>query len=176
MIKPQIRLAYRQLIDSSSTEEFELAIFNDTHAEFLMQIQSWQTSPEQVNWIDFKETIEDFEEKMNFKVGMAIGGYMQELLHVIPRLVDVSGYPLLFDNYKFEIVDTNIRNRLTHKVALTYYTSTFTMLETIQDNLLLKEGNYNPLDGPVDTILLKLVPGLSISSYEIPSQTFNHLT
>lgn len=176
MNKPRIRLAYRQVIDSTAQGAFEAAIFNDTHAEFLMQIQSWQTAPEQESWVDFKETIEDFEKKMNFKVGMAIGGYIQELYHEIPGLADASGSPLLFENYKFEIVDTNIKSRSTHKVALTYYTSTFTLLEIIADNLVLKEGNYNPFAGPVETILLKLVAGLAISSYEIPSQAFNNLT
>jgi hypothetical protein len=176
MIKPHLRLAYRQVIDSSSTEEIELAIFNDTHAEFLMQIQSWQTSPEQENWIDFQETIEDFEEKMNFKVGMAIGGYVQKLFHEIPGLADASGRPVLFDNYKFEIVDTNIKSRSAHKVALTYYTCIYTLLEIVGDNLLLMDGHFIPFTGPVETVLIKLIPGLAISSYEIPSQTFNHLT
>lgn len=176
MNKPLIRLAYRQVIDSSSKGEFESNIFNDTHAEFLMQIQSWQTDPSYVSWKDFKENIEDLEEKLNFKVGMAIGGYMSELYHEIPHLAEAHAKPLLFENYKFEIVDTSIKSRAVHKIALTYYTGTFSLLGTIGDNLLLKEGVYNPFLGAVDTILLKLVPGLTISSYEIPLQMFDNLT
>lgn len=176
MSKPLIRLAYRQIIDSSSKGEFESNVLNDTHAEFLMQIQSWQTDPSYVSWKDFKGNIKDFEEKLNFKVGMAIGGYMSQLYHQIPDLTDALAKPLSFENYKFEIVDTSIKSRAAHKVALTYYTGTFTLLETIGDNLLLKEGAYNPLLGSVDTIFLKLVPGLAISSYKIPLQSLNDLT
>ncbi len=62
-------------------------------------------------------------------------------------------------------------NKLSHKVAIKYFTDSLTLVETIGDHLLLVAGDKkeqsdnNSSQHIEDTFLLKLIPGLSIFSY-----------
>src|SRR5436190_10575420 len=96
--KTEIKIAYRQIIDSQSSGSFEKNIFNDSFQEFCMQAQVYDRRKK---FKTFHELIQ-YEPRANslhYKVGFAIGLYVKELNHIIPGLEDSIGQPITFSRY-----------------------------------------------------------------------------
>ncbi len=166
-MKAIIKLAYKQTIDASSTGEFEKLIFTDSYEEFLMQIQAY--NPES-KFKTLKEilAVNPKVNSLHYKVGFAVGLYIRELDHRIPCLKDSLGRNNVpFTINKFEIIESDITNKAVHKVAITYITDALTLVDTIGEYLLLAAGDRfkNESTEPVETFLLKMQDGLSITSY-----------
>jgi hypothetical protein len=162
-----IKLAYKQIIDASSTGEFEKLVFNDSYQEFQMQVQAY--NPES-KFKTLKEVIAASPKanSLHYKVGFAVGLYIRALNNQIPGLTDSLGQANVpFTINKFEIIESDISNKAIHKVAITYITDTLTLIDVIGEYLLLTVGDQfkNDSNEPVETLLLKMRDGLSISSY-----------
>lgn len=175
MRKALIKLTFRQIIDSSSQDDFEKKIFDDTYDEFLMQVQAYNSENK---YKIFSEVLASNPKagSLHYKVGFSIGLYIRELDNKIPGLKDSLGHSsLMFSAHTFEIVESDITNKSAHKVAITYTTDILTLLDNAGEYLLLASGDQseNASKHAVETFLLRIVPNLSIVEYqEIPR--FSH--
>jgi hypothetical protein len=161
MLKPLIKLAYRQFINANSTTPFEQKVFHATHTEFLIQRQSFSKGKELYTWESIRNTFPKSDPALPFKVGFAISGTINTLNHRIPGLHDALGnYSIPFSLYRFGLIASDAKDPATHHISITYYTDAFTLLETIGDQLLLAQD-------PPHTFQLKIQPGLSIVSYNL---------
>lgn len=102
-----------------------------------------------------------------YKVGFSIGLYVKGLNKQIPHLQDTSGrHPIPFTSHEFEIVASDITNKQAHVVAITYTTDLLTLCGCIGDHMILAEGDHSLSQELVETITLKMQPGLSIVKYK----------
>ncbi|POY35291.1 hypothetical protein C3K47_16030 [Solitalea longa] len=167
MSKAFIKLAYKQVIHSGSVTPFEQAVFNDTYAELLMQVQVYNPQKLFNNWAELTTAVPKAAQNVPYKTAFSIGLYVKELTNVIPGLTDnLDQANIPFANYKFEIIDSHFENRQKHKVSITYLTATFTLLTSFGEYLVLSTNTASTAGTSTDTIVIKMQPGLSVVSYE----------
>jgi hypothetical protein len=165
MCKALIRLAYKQIIDSSSAGTFEKEVFNDSYAEFLLQMQAYN---QEGSCTTFQEVVaaNPKASSLHYKTGFAIGLYVKGLHHQIPNLQDsLEQISIPFSTHQFAIIDSDITNKTKHKVSVTYTTDTLLLLDCVGDHLLLSFAGPSKANEELETFLLKLAPNLSINSY-----------
>lgn len=163
-----IKLAYQQIIDASSSTPFEQQVFHATYQEFRIQQQSFSKGLDLFTWSAIRERFPKSNPTLPYKVSFAIAGLLQSLDKKIPGPEDSSGTrSLCFISHQFELIASDTKDRSAHKVALTYRTGEYTLLYTVGNFLLLAAGDVREeMKGkPVPTFLLRIEPGLSISTY-----------
>lgn len=137
MPKAIIRLCYRKIIDTHSTKPWEKLVFEDTYTEFLMQAQFYN---QEKKYTSFSELITHVPnaEKLHFLVSAAVTGYLQQLNGKVPDLLNNLGKLFLpFRNFRFEIINSHIKDKTKHQVAINFFTDHLTWHETINNQLLL---------------------------------------
>ncbi len=166
MSKALIKITYRQVIDAASVANIEKGIFNASYDEFLLKCQAYNPEGKHKTFTEMKAA-DGRANSLHYKAGFAIGPYINLLQNKIPHLQDTLEKQLSFETHKFEMIESDITNKAAHKVAVHYITQTLTLFEIIGEYLLLAEGDtltINPGE-PVETFMLKMQPGISISSY-----------
>ncbi len=167
MRKALIKLASKQVIDAASPGAFARKVFQDTYSEFLLQVQTYNREG---RYTTFRELATHVPKalSLHYKVGFAVGLYVRELNHLIPGLHDSLGrINLPFTSHEFELIDSNVTRQEAHAVAITYHTDALTLLGTVGEYLMLALGEAAAsATGPVETFLLQVGPGLSITSYQ----------
>src|SRR5450432_793477 len=121
MQKAIIQLTYRQIIDGSSQTDFEKKVLHFSYEEYKMKSQAYNTDGTIATFTALKEK-DGRANSLHYKSGFAIGDLVGGLKNKIPFLQDALGQPVEFDTYKFELIESDITNRLTHKVAIHYIT------------------------------------------------------
>jgi len=156
MIK--IKIAYRQIIDSSSSSDFEKKLFNDSFNEFCLQSQAYS---EGGRLKTFQDLINHNPKanSLHYKVGFSVGRYVAELRNVIPGLRDSIGKPMAFENHEFQLLDSDISNKNAHKIAI-IYTSDWFELFAIAGNFLIVGNSLE--DGAISTLAIQLRENVSI--------------
>ena len=104
-------------------------------------------------------------DKLHFLVSAAITGYIQQLHEVMPDIVNNLGkFFLNFAAYRFEIINSDIKNKADHRVAINFFSEPMLWHGTIENYLLISpvEGEKNK-DGTL-THLVQLQPFFSIYS------------
>ena len=101
MYKAKIRLAYRIVIDSTSTLIWDKYVLEDTFKEYLMQNQQFNSKENPKN--TFRELLAENEKavQLHYLVGIAANGYVAQLKGNLHRVTDVLGnnyFP--FTNYQ----------------------------------------------------------------------------
>ncbi|HMR82646.1 MAG TPA: hypothetical protein PKE30_05925 [Niabella sp.] len=171
----QIQLAYRKIIDAQSTSVWERYVFEDSYKEFLMQFQFYNTENKYYTFSRLSAAI-PAAEKLHFLVSTAVTGYITQLQNKIPGIQNTLGKIFLpFHLYCFEIIDSDIRDKKAHRVAIIFYSEPLQWLDTIGEHLLIsihtgKESTHNK--EMIRTELVKLQPFMSIYSL----QKTNHAT
>lgn len=158
-----IKLGYRQIIDIRGTSEFEKNVFEDSYSELLMQVQRY--NPEN-RFTTFREIIthDPKANSLHYKVGFAIGLYVQSLNKQIPGLWDTRHKVAIpFDVHELEIVQSDITNKKQHVVAINYTTAPVAFLGNAGDNLVLSFDD--PTVGWMETFLLPMQPALTVAAY-----------
>lgn len=167
MKKGIICLLYRKIIDAGSSKRWEKLVFDQSYAEFLMQAQFYN---QKMKYSTFGELITHVPgaEKLHFLVSASIIGYVQQLNGQIPDILNNVGKHFLpFKNFRFEIINSDIRSKEQHQVAINFVSEPLTWYDTIGDRLLVGvtgSGNIDNKDGEVLTEVLSLQPFLSIYS------------
>lgn len=167
MQKAIIRLCYRKIIDSSSTKPWDKFVFEDTYTEFLMQSQLYNQEKKYSSFSDIITHV-PAAEKLHFLVSAAVIGYLQQLQGKIPDLVNTLGRLFLpFKHYRFEIINSDIKDKSKHQVAINFFTDHLGWHDTINSQLLLSiPGNAE--NGEQLTELFLLPPYVSIYSLKTP--------
>jgi len=100
-------------------------------------------------------------------VSAAVTGYLQQLGGRVPDITDNLGkHSLTFKNYRFEIVNSNIKNKASHQVAINFFSEPLTWHETIGNYLLVSDPDSEKQDDHILTSLLQLQPFLNICSFK----------
>lgn len=165
-MKPKkIRLAYRLVIDASSTFLWDKYVFEDTYKEYLMQSQLFNSKEHPKN--TFRELLSENEKanQLHFLVGIAANGYVEQLKGHFHRVSDVLGnnyFP--FVNYQLDIINTDITDSSKHKIGITFYSPMLVLVDIINNCYLVskeveKENNF-------ETFMFPVQKNLSICYYE----------
>jgi hypothetical protein len=155
-----IRLCYRKIIDVNSVKPWEKLVFNDTYTEFLMQAQLYNQGKK---YTSFSELINNVpgSDKLHFLVSAAAINYIKQLGGKIPDVQNTLGLTfLLFNNFRFEIINSDIRDKSNHVVAINFYSDPLTWHSTIGNQLLLSSGKEE--NGELLTDMLIMQPFVSI--------------
>ncbi|OOQ58002.1 hypothetical protein [Mucilaginibacter pedocola] len=160
MNKPTIKLCYRKIIDINSAKPWDKLVFDDSYAEFRMQVQNFA---EVKQYPAFGELVHyvPAARKLNQMVGPAITGYIQQLNEVVPDVLNNLGRRFLkFKHYQFEIINSHLNDRSKHQVAISFFSEPMVWHSTIDSYLLLAAAGQETEE--VFTHLVQLQPYLSI--------------
>ncbi|HKO78941.1 MAG TPA: hypothetical protein VJU78_01035 [Chitinophagaceae bacterium] len=164
MAKKIIRLCYRKVIDASSSKTWEKYVFDSTYAEFLMQSQYYNQEKKYSSFGELIRNVPDAE-KLHFLVSAAMVGYLKQLDGVIPDILNNLGKHFLkFTDYRFEIINSDIKNKASHQVAINFFSESMTWHDTVDNYLLLSILNIEKNEDGILTHLVQLQPFLSIYS------------
>jgi len=162
-----IRLVYRKVIDAKAKGSWEKYVFDDTYAEFLMQSQLYNGDKKYQSFAELILNVPGAE-KLHFLVSAAITGYLRQLNGITPDIVNNNdNHFLSFTNYRFEIINSDIKNKSAHKVAINFYSGELVWHETINDFLLVSALSNNKKAAGKEMMLTEMVrlqPFLSIHS------------
>lgn len=137
----KIRLAFRQVIDNSTSVNWQKYVFEDTFREYLMQQQLYNSAENPKT--TFRELLHENEKagKLHFLTGMAAEPYISQLKGNIYQLPDALGNSYLpFVNYKLDIINTDINDSSRHKIGITFYTPLLLLIEIIDGHYLLSKN------------------------------------
>lgn len=157
----KIKLAYRVIIDSSSTIIWDKYVFEDTFKEYLMQSQQFNLAENPKN--TFRELLSENEKavQLHFLVGIAADGYVKQLKGNFYRVSDMLGNQYFpFINYQLDIVNTDITDQLKHKIGITFYSPLLTYFGIIEGNYVVSKNTENTNE--YETIMFPLQPHLSV--------------
>ena len=158
-----ITIGYRKIIDDSSLNHWDKFIHEDSFLEFQMQSQLFN---QEEKYNTFAELILNVPEadKLHFLVSAAITGYLRQLNGIIPDILDNLGRKFLpFENFKFEIINSDINDIEQHKVAINFFSKPMIWHDSLHHYLLLSP--YSEVAEPeVFTHLLQIQPFVSIYS------------
>jgi len=140
-MKGLIKLCYRKVIDISSTSAWDKYVFDDTYKEFYMQAQQFD---QQKKYGTFQEMVKNIPsaDQMHYLVSTAAVNYIRQLNGLFPDVLNVLGKRCIpFENFKFEIVESHIKNKDQHKVSICFYSDALTWIDTIDNQLLFAAGD-----------------------------------
>ncbi len=167
MNQPLITLTYRQVIDANHQTTFEQYVFEDTYAEFLLQVQTYNPEGKYTTWQQVRAAVPSAAQQLPVRVGFAIGQSMQALQNRIPGLWDtLELHNLLFTDYQFLLLASDVTDKAAHRVALLYRTPPMRLVQTVGNYLILAPGEPPPQEGPLETFTVEMRPNLSVSSYQ----------
>lgn len=170
MEKTIIQLTYRQVIDHSADGFLEKMIFQLSYDEFKLKSQVYNPDLKLSSFSQMK-AIDGRANSLHYKSGFAVSGYLEALNKAIPGLMNEAGQPVLFESYRFEVIESDISDISKHKVAVHYITGNLSVLGVLGEKLLLAYGNRFSGESAVDTIedcfLLTLTQGVNINRFHI---------
>ncbi len=164
MPKALIKISYRQIIDTSTEGSFAKNILNASYEEFKMKSQAYNPAGEFTTFTQLKAN-DGRANSLHYKCGFPIGGFIDKLNKQIPFLQDAAGQNIEFATYQLEVIESDITNKLLHKVAIHYISDRFDLYEIIGENLLLSKSEA-PNEEGAETFILRLCEGLSIIEYK----------
>jgi len=163
MAKKIITLCYRKIIDAENTNLWDKYVHEDSFAEFKMQAQFYN---QEQQYKTFAELILNVPgaEKLNFLVSAAITGYLRQLKNIIPDVLDNLGRRFLtFENFKFELINSDINHMEKHKIAINFFSTPMVWHDTIGDQLLVSQLKEDA-EEDILTNLFHIQPFVSIHS------------
>lgn len=166
MAKAQIKLAFRIVITKDSQSRWEKFVWDSTYQEYLMQLQLYNDAENPS--LTFKQLLSKNEkaEKLHFLVSMAAHPYLLQWKGLVYPMPDTLGNNYLpFQNYRLDIIDSNIKDKNAHEIGITFYSPLLTLID-ILDGHYLVSINGNIEDG-VETMMFKMQPRLSVVYYKL---------
>ena len=160
--KTLVKLSFRQIVDSTSQTEFEKKVWEDSYDEFLIQTQSFDREGKCKTWHELVAQFPKAKINVTYKTGFAIGLFVKSLNNIVPHIKDnLDSIVIPFTGWTFEIIDSDIRSRQQHRVAITYETDEVELKEIIGDFMVVAFPGFDSHT----TITIRMFPGISISSH-----------
>lgn len=159
MTKAVIKLTYKQVIDASSTGDFEKNVLLASYQEFLHKSQAYNPGNKLKTFSEMKNN-DGRAKLLHYKLSFVIGYFIETLKNKIPVITDTLGNSVNFEVPKFELIESDVTSMAAHKVAINYITTGLTLLNTIGEYLVLTTGNGE------ETFTIKMQDGLAITSYQ----------
>jgi len=163
-MKRIVRFCYRKIIDASSENQWDKYVFESSYKEFLMQSQFYN---QEKKYNSFSELINNIpsSEKLHFLVSTSVIGYLKQLNGIIPGITNNLGKQFLkFNNFQFEIIESDIKNKQAHRIAINFYSDHMNWHDTIDNYLLVSYIGEDKTEEGTLTHLLQLQPFFSIYS------------
>lgn len=161
-----IRFCYRKIIDASSAGTWEKLVFDSSYSEFLMQAQFYN---HEKKYRTFSELLSQVPgaEKLHFLVSASVTGYVQQLNGKMPDITDNLRRKFLsFKNFRFELIRSDINDKSTHQVAISFFSEPMNWHETIGEYLLVSPHTEEKNEQEMLTHLVQLQPFFSIYSIQ----------
>jgi hypothetical protein len=155
-----ITLCYRKVIDINSPKAWDKLVFQDSYLEFKMQAQFFN---QERKYCSFAELLQHAPgaEQLHFLTSAAVTGYLQQLNETIPDILNNLGKHFLkFNQYQFEIINSDLLDKTKHQVAINFYSEPLVWHDTIGNYLLVSDKPAAA--GEVLTHLFQLQPYLNI--------------
>lgn len=169
MSKKVITLCYRKIIDATNTNPWDKFVHEDSFGEFKMQSQFYNQEQKYNTFASMLLNIEGAE-KLHFLVSAAITGYLRQLNGIIPDVLDNLGRRFLtFENFKFEIINSDLNDIEKHKVAINFFSRPLLWHDTIENQLLVSQYQQQAED-EFFTNLFQIQPFVSIHSLKTIEQ------
>ena len=163
MPKKVITLCYRKIIDDSNINPWDKFVHEDSFLEFKMQSQFYNQEEKYSTFAELLINVPDAD-KLHFLVSAAITGYLRQLNGIIPDILDNLGRRFLtFENFKFEIINSDVNDIERHKIAINFFSKPLIWHETIDNQLLISQFT-EATDEEIFTNLFHLPPFVSIYS------------
>jgi hypothetical protein len=162
-----VQLSYRQVIDAAAANFFEQQVIHLSYEEYKMKSQAYNTEGKYNTFSQLKAA-DGRANSLHYKAGFAIGGLIEGLNKQIPILQDTQDKTIAFDTFQFEIIESDISNKAAHKIAITYFTNEFILIDNFGGVLLLsrKYKAHGVDEEQEELFMLALQQGLSISNYK----------
>lgn len=161
-----IRISYTKRINSSNTKLWDQLVFNSSWQELQMQAQFYNQQQQHTTFRQLVQQVPSAE-KLHFLVSSSVVGYLKQLNGIVPDVLNKRGIPfLLFNDFKFEIIDSNFSDQSKHEIQLTFFSDPVLWHETIADWLLLSNPAEPQTKEGALTHLLQLQPAVDIYSYK----------
>ena len=168
MAKAIIKISYRQVLTAADTDVFAKRVIDASFNEFLLKSQAYDPEGKFHSFTELKAN-DGRANSLHYKTGFAVDGFIGQLNHRIPQLINTQNENIVFENYRFELLESNIYNKLAHSVAIHYITENLTLLDSFGDQLLVAYGDTSESSktAPVENcFLLPLQTNLSIIQYQ----------
>jgi hypothetical protein len=169
-----VKLAYKQVIDASADTSFERSIFHASYDEFLLKSQTYNMQQKYKTFSELKAN-DGRANSLHYECSFAIIGFVAQLKKQIPNLKDNLGNSIAFDIPQFELIESDINDRMAHKVAINYITDTLTLCGTMGEYLLLAKGHVHANE-PFETFMVKMQPNLAIVSYQLYRSSIDNMS
>lgn len=165
MSKGIIRLVYRKIIDAAAQNVWEKYVFDATYVEFLMQAQLYNTEKKYTAFSELKNNVPNAD-KLHFLVSASVVPYLKQLNGKMPDILNSLGKLFLpFSSYKFEIIESDIRDKAKHRIAVELFSDPLTWIDTVDNQLLVSmHPDSENADADILTEMFALQPYLSIHS------------
>jgi len=166
-MRGKIRLCYRKMITIDSVGTWERLVFNDSFTEFKMQAQYYDQENKHHTFAQLLQHAPNANQ-LHFLVSGAIVGYVKQLNGIVPDVTNNLGLLFLtFSQFRFEIVNSDLRNIDKHTVAINFYSDELNYLAQIDQYLLTSKANpITENTGETLTDLFTISPYLSIYSIQ----------
>ncbi|EHQ30867.1 hypothetical protein [Mucilaginibacter paludis] len=165
MAKALIKLAYKQVIDSSASSDFERSVFSTSYQEFLMKSQAYNMDRIFRSFDDIKAH-DGRANSLHYKLSIAVTHLIDKLDYKIPGLKDHLGNDVAFEIPEFKLLSSDILDSSAHRISINYITGIFTLFKAMNEYLLLAPGDQSKKNEPVETFLISIQPNLSIFQYQ----------
>ena len=164
MEKRIIRLLYRKIIDAGSQPVWDKRVYNDSYTEFLMQAQLYNKERKYSSFAELTANVPNAE-KLHFLVSASITGHLKWLNGKLPDILNNTGQLFLpFKNYRFDIIQSDIKDKSKHRVAINFITEPLVWHDTIHNQLLVSVAANDNTGEEILTEQFSLQPFLSIYS------------
>ncbi len=166
MPKGIIQVCYRKIIDQSAAKAWEKFVFDDSFSEFLMQVQLYNQEKKYYSFAELVRNVPNVD-KLHFLVSASVVGYVSQLNGIIPDIINTLGKQFLpFKNYRFEIINSDIRSKAAHQVAINFFSEPLLWHDTIGGNLLVSAVSEDSSHNDYITDMFTLQPMISICSFK----------
>ena len=166
-MRGKIRLCYRKIITIESMSTWERLVFTDSFTAFKMQAQHYDQANKYQTFLQLMQNVPNANQ-LHFLVSGAVVGYVKQLNGIVPDVTNNLGLLFLtFDQFRFEIINSDLNNIDKHIVAINFYSDELNYLAQIDQYLLTSKANSTTENmGETLTDLFTISPYLSIYSIQ----------
>lgn len=162
----QVKITYKQSIDSHAKTEFEKAVFKATYYQFLIKSRIYNIDNQFKTFTQMLEN-DSRASSLNKKLGVAVKYLLDQSTTKMPGLQDNLGRKINFVSQELELQESDLLDQSVHHLHLNYTTGNLILHQIIGEYLLLSiPVSEQDCKEEASTFMLKMQPNVAISSYQ----------
>lgn len=167
MNKPQIIISYTHTVSDENDSGFDRAVFEASYGKSLLKSQAYNAGNNFRTFSEMKK-VDGRANSLHYKCSFGVAGHVRALNGKIPFLRDQAGELIEFDTFRFELIQSDVKDKSAHRFALHFIGKPCILLEHFDEYLLLSYVKQVPdktrSEKALGTFLLKLGDNISIIS------------